>query len=250
MTDIEWGPAIAVDGKRPGWLGDEEPMLAIWSGGATSRPGGWDAGRLSEDAQWHRLAAIKLPADHPHYRQTEAAAIDWSGELEAVHEDGRVLPASSYSSGMVDGKRVQWTGWQGNAGWIDYDTGLGADHPGWRIRNVPQPTPQADTKPDLTAEVEDMGQQLAALMERHEALAERVARMPMPAAIRTMDLRLDPDLIEARKLVAERTGRLQIECGYSRSVLDGEQDDHPAVINTLAAIKRGRALALAGEKEA
>lgn len=54
---------------------------------------------------------------------------------------------------------------------------------------------------------------------------------------------VDPDLIEARKIVAERNGNLRIECGYRQRVLDGQEDDHPAVMNTLAAIKRGRELA-------
>jgi hypothetical protein len=58
---------------------------------------------------------------------------------------------------------------------------------------------------------------------------------------------VDPDLVEARKLVAERNGNLRIECGYRQQVLDGQEDDHPAVINTLAAIKRGRELERAGK---
>ena len=186
--EIVWGPAIAVDGKRPGWLKDGTPGMF------ENRPGEWLKQTHDVTAWcWAEKAndgkgcpiRIRLPADHPHYRQ----------------------PA----------------------------------------QEAAQPTPQADTKPDVTAELEDLAQQLAALSERHEALSERVARMAQPSAIRTMDLKLDPDLIEARKLVAERTGRLQIECGYSHSVLNGEQDDHPAVINTLTAIKRGRELALAGE---
>jgi len=255
MTDIKWGPAIPVDGKRPGWLGDGE---AVQYHHSVEPAGKWCRAcyAIWDDKDWRWVSAIRLPADHPHYRQTEKVGDahlnshypNWDGDLEAYNEDGRVVPVKLLRTDRA-GDRCITPALDGKYAWFRWNGATWSDAP-WRIRNVPQPTPQADTKPDLTAEVEDMGQQLAALMERHEALAERVARLPHPSAIRTMDLRLDPDLIEARKLVAERTGRLQIECGYSRSVLDGEQDDHPAVINTLAAIKRGRALALAGEKEA
>jgi len=301
--NIEWGPAIAVDGKRPGWLGDNDLMQ--WSWDEKKWYGKGVPARKYFLADDEPFDFIRLPADHPHYRQP--APIDWSGELEAVHEDGRVKPAFAVDKRRVSdyrGVRIEGEIYQGiqQEYWFHED-GLRVHDRDWRIRNVPQPTPamdecepgvelvdqlrgraaflrnkgeqkspglmeqaadktdwlrnipdapdaptpQADTKPDVTAELEDIGQQLAALMEKHEALTERVARMPLPSAIRKMDLKLDPDLIEARKLVAERTGRLQIECGYSRSVLNGEQDDHPAVINTLAAIKRGRELALAGE---
>lgn len=243
MTNIEWGPAIAVDGKRPGWIKDEEAMLAVWSGGAISWPDGWDAKRLSEDAQWHRIDAVKLPADHPHYRQP--VPIDWSGELEAYNVDGRVVPAKFMchaSGGTAD---VRFDGKDYNAlkpaGYIG---------DGWRIRNVtPQPTPQADTKPDVTArapcmtisEVREMvakGEDavIATMLERDYALPEPV----------------DPDLIEAREIVAKcckwfsntADQRLMVP-----SILDGSWDEAKAglVQATLAAIKRGRELALAGE---
>ena len=146
---------------------------------------------------------------------------------------------------MLGGKRVQWTYWPQNAGWIDSDTGLSADHPGWRIRNVPQPTPQADTKPDLTArapcmtisEVREMvakGEDavIATMLERGYALPEPV----------------DEDLIEAREIAAETvpswTDAQRTKC---RS---GEYDGNLFVVHSFAGIKRGRALALAGEKEA
>lgn len=54
---------------------------------------------------------------------------------------------------------------------------------------------------------------------------------------------IDPDLLEARRMVALRSGNAEIEAEYRLRVMDGAEDGHPAVINTLAAIKRGRELA-------
>lgn len=318
MTDIKWGHAIAVDGKRPSWLGDEQRFMlkahdadshGTWNGEHTI----W---RGREWRDHYKISAIRLPADHPHYRQTEAAIpegmkpwhggnsapadwdgkavafrdgkigyapvgavwklgwdhsygggdiiaytseataqpapIDWSGELEAVHEDGRTMPASSSASGMLGGKRVQWKYWPQNAGWIDYDTGLSADHPGWRIRNVPQSTPQADTKPDLTAEEQALelarmvaewpvqmfvyNDTLNKMNEARQKARGIVALLPEP---------VDPDEAEAQ--------RLNDDSPYDLTGLD---EQHAARnvryihATILAAIKRGRALALAGEKEA
>lgn len=62
---------------------------------------------------------------------------------------------------------------------------------------------------------------------------EIAALLPIP---------VDPDLIEARNLVHARSGDLAVECGYRSRVIDRLEDDHPAIVNTLAAIKRGREL--------
>ena len=170
MTDIEWGPAIAVDGKRPEFVSNGDAVLLPWEDMPVSKSGraygAWASGTL-----WKDIPSLRLPADHPHYRQTEAATggdlkvsdahvnaspIDWSGELEAVHEDGRVVAvALGGAKYNPDAQGDHYTMPSLNGGiagiwrpdgstWCDTD-------PGWRIRNVPRPTPQADTKPDLTA---------------------------------------------------------------------------------------------------
>jgi len=172
MTDIEWGPAIAVDGKRPGWLADDDKAVCGCHGHEI-RP---------STTLWFSVESLRLPADHPHYRQ---------------------------------------------------------------------PTPQADTKPDVTTRMEALVRGLAEghrgswtwAAEKIDEARAIVALLPEP---------VDPDLIEAREIVAKcckwfsnaADQRLMVP-----SILDGSWDEAKAglVQATLAAIKRGRELALAGE---
>jgi len=156
--NIEWGPAIAVDGKRPGWLEKSDMFLAKGLKSWYGSPWGGDHLQLPH---WEPVSHIRLPADHPHYRQP--APIDWSGELEAVHEDGRVVAVrlserdqpdrdGDYClSEFLEPRKSQGMYFKAD-GSQSYDSGGGRL---WRIRNVtPQPTPQADTKPDVTARME------------------------------------------------------------------------------------------------
>lgn len=63
-----------------------------------------------------------------------------------------------------------------------------------------------------------------------------VANLPRP---------VDPDMIEARKIVASQAPFGAIDPSWNSRVIDGFEDDGPWVKNALAAIKRGRELAAA-----
>lgn len=170
------------------------------------------------------------------------STIDWTGQLEAYHEDGRVVRVTVYTGPDEDGDRAVMP-WLDGVGRLFRKDGTPWSNNGWRIRNVTQPTPQADTKPDLTArapcmtisEVREMvakGEDavIATMLERGYALPEPV----------------DEDLLEARKLAHEFVGD---QTGW-QGILEGKHDSSPAITQLIAAIKLGRALALAGEKEA
>ena len=171
-----------------------------------------------------------------------------------MHEDGRVVPmkVAQLNAGAwgrnnhwlktADGRRFPGGPGSHTCEWA-HNGGDLPNAPGWRIRNVTQPTPQADTKPDLTArapcmtisEVREMvakGEDavIATMLERGYALPEPV----------------DEDLVEARKLAHGFVGELPRWQG----ILEGKHDSSPAITQLMAAIKRGRALALAGEKKA
>lgn len=169
MTDIEWGPAIAVDGKRPGWLQDLQPIRGTYNHGRYPWVG--DDTYLAKQFHWEHVASIRLPADHPHYL----------------------------------------------ARFFERDDSVA----------TPQPTPQADTKPDLTARMEALVRAMVRPNTMHwggdytEARAI-VALLPEP---------VDPDTEEAERIAYEMQEALP------RDLVE-------------AGIKRGRALALAGEKEA
>lgn len=202
MTDIEWGPAIAVDGKRPGWLKNGEAPIRAFIAGA-GMFSGWSEPHeyhesVSDNWKWvtdegqPRITKLMLPADHPHYRQP--APIDWSGELEATDGNGKVWRVEV--KGMEDDAVMVRLPY-GFAP-ISWDTPIGGSH--WEynkehngvanswlpvLRNVtPQPTPQADTKPDVTA--------------RMEALVRRMAGEPGRQLIAASD----GDYAEARTIVA------------------------------------------------
>lgn len=232
MTDIEWGPAIAVDGKRPGWLCSGEwrrvRTLAVgeWQTADIESPG--DTIPDMDEWNWGDITAIRLPADHPHYRQP--APIDWSGELEAVHEDGRVVAA------IATGRYVRWqiSGRSWHTHRRDGSTGFA----GWRIRNVtPQSTPQADAKPDVTARAPCMTiSEVRKMVAKGEdaviaTMLERGYALPEP---------VDPDLIECRRVMAQRYP------DSADNILAGAWD-HNAVGDSLACVVACRELALAGE---
>jgi len=71
---VEWGPEIAVAGKRPWWLADgvkfqwtdrSRPDFTWWSDiGFTQTTSGRDG--FNND-MWDTLVSIRLPANHPHY---------------------------------------------------------------------------------------------------------------------------------------------------------------------------------------
>jgi hypothetical protein len=286
MTDIEWGPAIAVDGKRPegtslparGW----QYNCADYQGWATGKYDG------AHGYMWADISHIRLPADHPHYRQP--APIDWSGELEAVHEDGRVVEAKPYTMRDEPSWLRQVVAANGMTWGFDDagQTALRGEY-GWHIRNAPghenftpdqtseqeamalvremadtyvdnipheiarfferadgivtpQPTPQADTKPDVTARMEALVRRMASETHGRRGSDYDEAR----AIVALLPELVDPDLIEARRLVAEKFdgGTKSLNGDAVRA---GARDHAHDVQLAYSCIKRGRELALAGE---
>ena len=268
MSDnIEWGPAIAVDGKRPAGVQDADRVDVQSVNGRTwfsESALGLSSYPYASMVGWGGVKNIRLRADHPYYRQP--APIDWSGELEAVHEDGRVVavrlsgvdqPDHDGDYGLSEFLDTRWSAGKyfkadGSQSYAYADGGRP-----WRIRNVtPQPTPQADAKPDVTAEAakaidelfndawnehgpQGYGRDTAGMKAIGDVLSElqvkvRAVLLPEP---------MDPDLIEARKLAHEFAGD---RAGW-QGILEGKHDSSPAITQLITAIKRGRELALAGE---
>ena len=64
-TKVEWGPEIAVHGKRPEWLDDEATIQVQSRYGV--RPN-WNTYRAGyNDLPWDSATDIRLRANHPHY---------------------------------------------------------------------------------------------------------------------------------------------------------------------------------------
>ncbi|MBB4616930.1 hypothetical protein [Sphingomonas abaci] len=247
MTDIEWGPAIAVDGKRPGWLQDWQPIRGTYNHGRYPWIG--DDTYLAKQFHWEHVASIRLPADHPHYRQTEAvipegmkpwhggdaAPADWDSEKPiAVIDDGKVS--------IRYGHRWDWS--------REPVTAYG--HKLLRVvAYTPQPTPQADTKPDLT---EVAGREAVALLRRmlkwDGSFGDAGDAAAANGIVALLSEPVDSDLIEAREVVAVTLDDGDWAGVFKEKVRAGDQDDGDFVRVARAAIARGRALALAGEKEA
>lgn len=241
--EIQWGPAIAVDGKRPGWLADRDTILPQWPEWSI-----WKMGvpvwRVSAE-QWADTVALRLPADHPYYRQTEEAPIDWSGELEAVHEDGRVVAVKlagdthqpdrdgDYNlTNPLEPSHTQALYFRADGSQTyALSNEIGGGRP-WRIRNVSQPTPQADTKPDLTARMEAVMREYARGCNDLIKRADGVHRTTFSEAQAIVALLPEPvDPVEA--IVDEL---MRKDCTTRQAIEE--------------AVHRGRALALAEEKEA
>lgn len=64
---VEWGPEIAVNGVRPEWLKDD--VRCIIRDGDEWLGENWDA--RARNWNFHvDVTAIRLPADHPYYKQS------------------------------------------------------------------------------------------------------------------------------------------------------------------------------------
>ncbi|MBB4618975.1 hypothetical protein [Sphingomonas abaci] len=232
MTDIEWGPAIAVDGKRPGFVRDDDIFQAggggfDWYGNLSNgTPHIWNQSP-NREPNWNAVDRIRLPSDHPHYRQP--ATIDWSKPIEALHEDGRVVAVRR----LFSPPGTYHVGPHLEGGWFAFDSDGKhiTRHCPWRIRNVPQPTPQADTKPDLTARKNAMTVAEVREMLAHDeatiiaTLIDWGFALPEPA---------DPDEEAVQSILAS----------WNANELETTEDA------IREAVRYGRALALAGEKEA
>jgi len=168
-----------------------------------------------------------------------ASAVDWSRPIEAVHEDGRVVPASAMRRAECGAMWAEWFPPKSvpHSGTFDAAGKPTADWR-WRIRNVQPTIPERDP----------------ALWDRMEALVRRVAEgdwQPGYAFVTEVEARaivadlpktVDPDLIEARELCAKDAEEAQF-IGLPEKYRAGEKDGSPAMQVVLAAIKRGRELA-------
>lgn len=194
MTDDgKWGAEIAIDGKRPEWLGAYVGPLKWYN---EDQRHGVEMDN-SENLNWGfyftqdrgEVTAIRLPADHPHYQQTQP--IDWSAAIGAVHEDGRVVAAQFVKD---DGSTalpmfVRAELYETEGGMARYFNRDGSrTTKGWRIRNV-QPATQTQTQ-TLTAQEH---------LARLEALVRKMAAIDAYSRQGAGELR-----DEARALVAER----------------------------------------------
>ena len=70
VSNIEWGPAIPVNGKRPEWLSS-----ACWTKDRLYDPAGSGpfvevvrAGEIGAN-EWSHMVSLRLPADHQRYAQ-------------------------------------------------------------------------------------------------------------------------------------------------------------------------------------
>ena len=178
MTDtqeIVWGVPIAVDGKRPGFLRDDDRCLPHWE------DEGWydekDGSAGDCVSGWSTVTAIRLPADHPHYRQP----------------------------GKVTGG----------------DLKVGDAHV--------KPTPQADTKPDVTARMIGAIRELAARDNGDGTVNLFEIRRTVQDAVEIVAMLPEPvDPVEA--IVDEL---MRKDCTTRQAIEE--------------AVHRGRELALAGE---
>lgn len=78
--EINWGPEIAVEGKRPEWLACNDEVLLRECG---LEP--YKVSMLVGEIEWHEeVEAIRLPADHPHYATPQPRTAPSGGEAQVV----------------------------------------------------------------------------------------------------------------------------------------------------------------------
>lgn len=97
MENIEWGPVIPVDGKRPEWLEDGVQVLVHWSDGQKhDYPShcihGWDVG----------IPRFQLPADHPHYPPADTPTPDPQWTETALRVEAMRLAVASGASSPIN----------------------------------------------------------------------------------------------------------------------------------------------------
>jgi len=249
QDDGKWGAVIAVDGKRPEWLeaGPQPILLHNSVGWHTFNCENVDPAKVgwafTSDGR-PNVDIIRLPADHPHYRQGQG--VDWSRPIEAVHEDGRVVAVAFVEddgsdelsmlikpeSEMIDINR-------GSARYFNRDGTRTTK--GWRIRNV-QPATQAPDAQTLTAQER---------LERMEALVREMAAQAGPeprfierarALVAAMEPVVDADVIAVRKIMhAQQRAMTPPNSGWGNmSYLKGSYDDTEPFKAALVAYREQR----------
>ncbi len=83
--EINWGPEIAVEGKRPAWLRGVQACLMKTGAWCTWQPP--TPRNPAEEWAWSHgdgrpnITAIRLPADHPHYATHNTPTAPSGGEV-------------------------------------------------------------------------------------------------------------------------------------------------------------------------
>lgn len=199
--------------------------------------------------------------------------IDWDAPLEAYHDDGEVAPiAYTHPHGNEFWQRISTL--FGREVWLsdrgDICHGRFGDMDGWHIRNIPSPVDTAAPKHNWTWLSRPMTGEHASintsgtipinrdLWERVEALVRSLAVAPFcnahkeqaqaRAIVAMMPHTVDPDLLEARQIVAECckwfTGNKKQAEEMALNIIGGVWDDARSglVQHALAAIRKGRKL--------
>jgi len=162
--------------------------------------------------------------------------IDWSGELEAYHEDGRVGTVEPH--GMPERPRMRYAGKAGIApqyyvgGWDEDGFPLDKSNP-WRIRNRQPPTPDRLTRLEaFVARVADSGPG-----DRDNYLYEAKA---LVAELNPVDR----DTLTARNLAALVTEIAREEAGlvnmWSRDYSSGDADEGHVIAAIVEALRQAR----------
>lgn len=163
------------------------------------------------------------------------SGVDWSAPIEAVHEDGRVVPAH------IKVREVHWG--RSPETWSSIVVNGQTAHLGWRIRNAAQALKTAPTAPSGGVVGPEVVERMIALVRE----LAKVTTIKAPwiiearAIVALLPEPIDGDLVEARECAAQ--AQLLAVGELTRA---GKMDDQPIVIAALAAIKRGRALAAGG----
>lgn len=164
--------------------------------------------------------------------------IDWSKPLEAVHEDGRVFTVG-YDQEFLPNEH--WTDFEGAEElpgmWQNDGEPYTPAYKGiWRIRNV-QPAAVPEYSLELVERMVNHFRKIGKDWHPNSIMAENdrigiVALLPVP---------IDPDLIEAREIVAAlyeaEAPENQHNKDWAQYCRDGSYDDDRSVRATLAALK-------------
>ncbi|MBI0474236.1 hypothetical protein D9601_02505 [Sphingomonas sp. MA1305] len=181
---------------------------------------------------------------------TQDTKVDWGAAIEAVHEDGRVVPVVA-TRHERDSHRIE--------GDIGYDytwaTHSGQTASPWRIRNVPTPTNEVRERMEAAIRRHVAGK----IMMYDDAVGPNLS---VEAEFRAIVALLDPvdgDLLIAREMAADdllasvHTAMISTLVttddgeplegeAAAQAIVAGRCDQTVPVRGRLAAIKRGRAL--------
>lgn len=237
---IKWGDPIKVDGVRPDWLKRDQIIQWIGRGMDWSfweKTGPVTADVLDRD---RNTTHIRLPHDHPYY--TKPATIDWNGKLEAVHEDGRVVPvelANYCSNPDHDGDYCTTPVLDDGSNLWHPDGSNWACSP-WQVRNVA--TPQQAT-PAVPQEVVERMVKLV----RKVASSDLSGTLPEARAIVAMLEPVDEALVACREICAldalerYKDDADNLGANLAGHYRDGAYDDGKEMRIALAAYRRALA---------